>query len=66
MDLHVVICRSEPVLPMLTFAQKKGNVTFYEWRTGNVPVVVERPAAEDAPPEAGTENTVSLIAESNN
>ncbi|XP_037547579.1 CDK5 regulatory subunit-associated protein 3 [Nematolebias whitei] len=49
---------SEPVLPMLTCAQKKGNVTFYEWRTGNVPAVVERPAVEDAPPEAGTENTI--------
>ncbi|KAF3853931.1 hypothetical protein F7725_014619 [Dissostichus mawsoni] len=30
---------SEPVLPMLTFAQQKGNATFYEWRTGNVPTI---------------------------
>uniref|UniRef100_A0A1A8DZA3 CDK5 regulatory subunit associated protein 3 n=1 Tax=Nothobranchius kadleci TaxID=1051664 RepID=A0A1A8DZA3_NOTKA len=49
---------SEPVLPMLTFAQKKGNVTFYEWKTGKVPVVVERPVVEEVIPEALTENTI--------
>lgn len=49
---------SEPVLPMLTLAQKKGNATFYEWRTGKVPSVVERPAAEEAPPDAITEDTI--------
>ncbi|XP_017291987.1 CDK5 regulatory subunit-associated protein 3 [Kryptolebias marmoratus] len=49
---------SEPILPMLTFAQKKGNKTFYEWRTGNVPMVVERPAVEDGPPDAVTEDTI--------
>lgn len=58
MSSHVVTCRSEPVLPMLTFAQKKGNTTFYEWRTGEVPTVVDRPVVEDAPPEAATEDTV--------
>ncbi|XP_059181078.1 CDK5 regulatory subunit-associated protein 3 [Centropristis striata] len=42
---------SEPVLPMLTFVQEKGNPTFYEWRTGKVPTVVERPVVEEAPPE---------------
>lgn len=56
---HAVPCRSEPVLPMLTFAQTRGNTTFYEWRTGEVPKVVDRPVEEDAPPEAATEDTVS-------
>nr|XP_020460379.1 CDK5 regulatory subunit-associated protein 3 [Monopterus albus] len=49
---------SEPVLPMLTFAQKRGNTTFYEWRTGKVPTVVERPVVEDAPPATATEDTI--------
>ncbi|XP_070847220.1 CDK5 regulatory subunit-associated protein 3 isoform X2 [Chaetodon trifascialis] len=49
---------SEPVLPMLTFAQKRGNTTFYEWRTGTVPTVVDRPVVEDAPPEAVTEDMI--------
>uniref|UniRef100_A0A8C7FJ84 CDK5 regulatory subunit associated protein 3 n=1 Tax=Oncorhynchus kisutch TaxID=8019 RepID=A0A8C7FJ84_ONCKI len=41
----------EPVLPMLTFAQKRGNTTFYEWRTGKAPAVIERPVMEEAPPD---------------
>lgn len=49
---------SEPVLPMLTFVQKKGNTTFYEWRTGNVPTVIERPVVEEAPPEDLTEDSI--------
>lgn len=49
---------SEDVLPMLTFIQKKGNATFYEWRTGRVPSVVERPAAEDAAAEPVAEDTI--------
>ncbi|XP_029978511.1 CDK5 regulatory subunit-associated protein 3 isoform X2 [Sphaeramia orbicularis] len=49
---------SEPVLPMLTFVQKKGNSTFYEWRTGNVPKVVERPVVEEAPAEEVTEDMI--------
>ncbi|XP_061665456.1 CDK5 regulatory subunit-associated protein 3 isoform X2 [Syngnathoides biaculeatus] len=49
---------SEPVLPMLTFAQKKGNTTFYEWRTGKVPTVVERPHFEETPAKAPTEDTI--------
>lgn len=49
---------SEPVLPMLTFVQKRGNATFYEWRTGNAPTVVERPVVEDAPLETVTEDTI--------
>lgn len=57
---HVVICRSEPVLPLLTFVQRSGNTTFYEWRTGTVPTVVERPIAEDACPETLTEGMVSF------
>lgn len=61
MSSHVVARRSEPVLPMLTFSQKAGNVTFYEWRTGKVPSLVERPVVEEAPPDAATEDTVGFI-----
>lgn len=50
--------RDEPVLPMLTFAQKRGNPTFYEWRTGKAPAVIERPVMEEAPPDTVTEETV--------
>ena len=60
MSSHVVVCRSDPVLPMVTFAQERGNTTFYEWRTGTVPTVVERPVVEDEPPDAATEDTVSF------
>ncbi|XP_029313002.1 CDK5 regulatory subunit-associated protein 3 isoform X2 [Cottoperca gobio] len=49
---------SEVVLPMLTFAQKRGNTTFYEWRTGNVPTVVERPVVEEAPSDTVTEDMI--------
>ncbi|XP_042363836.1 CDK5 regulatory subunit-associated protein 3 [Plectropomus leopardus] len=49
---------SEPVLPMLTFALKRGNATFYEWQTGNVPTVIERPAVEEAPSETLTEDAI--------
>ncbi|XP_005725858.1 CDK5 regulatory subunit-associated protein 3 [Pundamilia nyererei] len=49
---------SEPVLPMLTFAQKRGNATFYEWRTGKVPTVVERPVVGESPPDTITEDTI--------
>ncbi|XP_076007771.1 CDK5 regulatory subunit-associated protein 3 [Genypterus blacodes] len=49
---------SEPVLPMLTFAQKRGNATFYEWRTGKVPIIVERPFVEDAPADTVTEDMI--------
>uniref|UniRef100_A0A8K9XTB6 CDK5 regulatory subunit associated protein 3 n=1 Tax=Oncorhynchus mykiss TaxID=8022 RepID=A0A8K9XTB6_ONCMY len=48
----------EPVLPMLTFAQKRGNPTFYEWRTGKAPAVIERPVMEEAPPDTVTEETI--------
>ena len=60
MSSHVVICRSEPVLPMLTFAQKKGNPTFYEWRTGKVPTVVEGPVAEEALSESVADDAVGF------
>lgn len=56
-----VLCRSEDVLPMLAFVQKRGNTTFYEWRTGKTPTVVERPVVEEAPAHAITEDTVSVI-----
>lgn len=49
---------SEPVLPMLTFVQKKGNITFYEWRTGKVPTVVERPVVEEETPDATTDDAI--------
>lgn len=49
---------SEPVLPMLTFVQKRGNTTFYEWRTGQVPKVVERPVVEEEAPETVTEDAI--------
>lgn len=60
MSSRVVLCRSEPVLPMLTFAQKRGNTTFYEWRTGKVPTVIERPVVEEASPDTITEDTVGF------
>lgn len=49
---------SEVVLPMLMFVQNKGNTTLYEWKTGNVPTVVERPVMEEAPPDVVTEETI--------
>ncbi|KAI1887141.1 hypothetical protein AGOR_G00203080 [Albula goreensis] len=49
---------SEPVVPMLTFAQRRGNSTVYEWRTGSPPSVVERPVVEEAPPDTVTEETI--------
>ncbi|XP_037320378.1 CDK5 regulatory subunit-associated protein 3 isoform X2 [Pungitius pungitius] len=55
---HFVCDWSEPVLPMLTFAQKRGNPTFYEWRTGKAPTVVERPVEEEAPPETLAEDSI--------
>ncbi|KAG7280637.1 hypothetical protein CRUP_023256 [Coryphaenoides rupestris] len=48
---------SEQVLPLLSFVQKKGNTTSYEWRTGNPPVVVEKPVMEEAPADTVTEET---------
>ncbi|MCI4384300.1 hypothetical protein PGIGA_G00037220 [Pangasianodon gigas] len=49
---------SEPVLPMLSFIQQKGNTTVYEWKTGNIPTVIERPVVEEAPPDTVTEETI--------
>ncbi|XP_060795882.1 CDK5 regulatory subunit-associated protein 3 [Neoarius graeffei] len=49
---------SEPVLPMLSFIQQKGNTTMYEWKTGNVPAIIERPVVEEAPPDTVTEETI--------
>ncbi|XP_072229512.1 CDK5 regulatory subunit-associated protein 3 isoform X1 [Leuresthes tenuis] len=49
---------SEPVLPMLTFAQKRGNTTFYEWRTGKVPTVVEGPVLEEALSESVADDAI--------
>ncbi|XP_016425925.1 CDK5 regulatory subunit-associated protein 3 isoform X2 [Sinocyclocheilus rhinocerous] len=49
---------SEEALPILRFVQKKGNTTVYEWKTGNVPTVVERPVMEEAPPDVVTEETI--------
>lgn len=44
---------------MLSFVQQKGNTTVYEWKTGNVPTVIERPVVEEAPPDTVTEEAVS-------
>ncbi|KAK3559656.1 hypothetical protein QTP86_013613 [Hemibagrus guttatus] len=49
---------SEPVLPMLSYIQQKGNTTVYEWKTGNIPTVIERPVIEEAPPDMVTEETI--------
>lgn len=46
---------------MLTFAQKSGNTTYYEWRMGKVPTVIERPVVEEAPPDTATGDTVGFI-----
>lgn len=43
---------------MLRFVQQKGNVTAYEWRTGQEPTVIERPVVEEAPPDTVTEEVV--------
>lgn len=58
---RVVICRSEPVLHMLIFGQKRGNATFYEWRTGKEPTVIERLDREEAPPDAIADDAVGHI-----
>ncbi|TRY86550.1 hypothetical protein DNTS_002572 [Danionella cerebrum] len=49
---------SEEVLLMLRYVQSNGNTTVYEWKTGNVPTVVERPVMEEAPPDVVTEETI--------
>lgn len=56
-----MLCRSEAVLPMLTFVQKRGNTTFYEWRTGKTPTVVEKPVVEEASADVIAEEMVGLI-----
>ncbi|XP_030629559.1 CDK5 regulatory subunit-associated protein 3 [Chanos chanos] len=48
----------EPVLPMLSYVQRRGNTTLYEWRTGEVPSVIERPVMEEAPADIVTEGTI--------
>lgn len=63
-NMHV-LCRSEAVVPMLTFVQKRGNATFYEWRTGKTPTVVDRPVVEEAPADAITEDTVGMTVRRN-
>ncbi|XP_043530684.1 CDK5 regulatory subunit-associated protein 3 [Chiloscyllium plagiosum] len=35
---------SEPIAPLLKHIQLKGNTTVYEWRTGQAPSAIERPA----------------------
>uniref|UniRef100_A0A8C5HQB5 CDK5 regulatory subunit associated protein 3 n=1 Tax=Gouania willdenowi TaxID=441366 RepID=A0A8C5HQB5_GOUWI len=54
---HFLCDWSEPVLPLLTFAQRKGNVTFYEWKHGEAPTSVERPTVEKQA-EPLTEGTI--------
>ncbi|KAL4659888.1 CDK5 regulatory subunit-associated protein 3 [Arapaima gigas] len=48
----------EPVLPMLTFMQRQGNTTVYEWRMGTPPSVTERPVVEEAPLDMVTEESI--------
>lgn len=33
----------------------------YEWKTGNVPTVIERPVMEEAPPDVVTEEMVRFL-----
>ncbi|XP_066554930.1 CDK5 regulatory subunit-associated protein 3 [Amia ocellicauda] len=49
---------SDPVLPMLSFCQSRGNITVYEWRTGTPPIVTERPPEEEPPPDTVTAETI--------
>jgi len=49
---------SDSVLPLLTFAQRRGNATFYEWRTGKAPTVVEKSVVEEASPDTLTDDTI--------
>lgn len=49
---------SDSVLPLLTFAQRRGNATFYEWRTGKAPTVVEKPVVDEASPDTVTDDTI--------
>ncbi|XP_034049442.1 CDK5 regulatory subunit-associated protein 3 isoform X2 [Thalassophryne amazonica] len=49
---------TKPILPMLTFVQKRGNTTYYEWRTGNVPTAVEKSVPAEAPPDTTTEDVI--------
>ncbi|NWI69694.1 CK5P3 protein, partial [Todus mexicanus] len=54
------VCESsaEPVVPMVRYVGERGNTTVYEWRTGQQPLRVERPAAEEVPKEQPKEDTI--------
>ncbi|XP_075701426.1 CDK5 regulatory subunit-associated protein 3 isoform X2 [Rhinoderma darwinii] len=43
------VCDSSPeqALPLICYVQEHGDTTVYEWRTGEVPVTVERPEVEE-------------------
>ncbi|KAM9296393.1 CDK5 regulatory subunit-associated protein 3 [Gastrophryne carolinensis] len=43
------VCESSPeeALPLLRYLQKHGDTTVYEWRTGEVPEIVERPDVKE-------------------
>ncbi|NXY88455.1 CK5P3 protein, partial [Alcedo cyanopectus] len=53
------VCQSsaELVVPMLRHVGQRGNTTVYEWRTGQQPLRVERPAVEEVP-EQPKEDTI--------
>uniref|UniRef100_H2MA78 CDK5 regulatory subunit associated protein 3 n=1 Tax=Oryzias latipes TaxID=8090 RepID=H2MA78_ORYLA len=55
---HFLCDWSEPVLPLLTFVQKRGHATFYEWRTGTAPSSVERPSMGETSPETLSEDAI--------
>uniref|UniRef100_A0A3P9JRU7 CDK5 regulatory subunit associated protein 3 n=1 Tax=Oryzias latipes TaxID=8090 RepID=A0A3P9JRU7_ORYLA len=55
---HFLCDWSEPVLPLLTFVQKRGHAAFYEWRTGTAPSSVERPSMGETSPETLSEDAI--------
>ncbi|XP_056404999.1 CDK5 regulatory subunit-associated protein 3 isoform X2 [Hyla sarda] len=43
------VCDSSPeqALPLIRYVQEHGDTTVYEWRTGEVPVTIERPEVKE-------------------
>ncbi|XP_069809351.1 CDK5 regulatory subunit-associated protein 3 isoform X2 [Dendropsophus ebraccatus] len=43
------VCDSSPeqALPLLRYVQEHGDTTVYQWRTGDVPVTIERPKVKE-------------------
>lgn len=55
---HFTCNWSEPVLPLLRFVQENGNASFYQWRKGRAPQVVERAVMEEAPPDTAVDDAI--------